>query len=88
MTKSFEKSHDKLKNETNRSIEGIEKTIDNLSSSTQKERSKLKELIDSTESNLKEQLQNQKYELSTKIKIFKDNVDDENRRNMDIFNKI
>lgn len=88
MTKALEESHNKLKSETTRSIEGIEKVISNLTSSTQNERNKLKELINSTESNLKEGLDNQKDELSTKIKILNDNVADENRRNLETINKI
>jgi chaperonin cofactor prefoldin len=80
MTKTFNESHVKLQKETERSLEVLEKKIDNLSSSTQKERTKLKELIDSTDENLHEQLSNQKDEFATKLKIMKENVADDNKK--------
>jgi len=61
-------------------LEVLEKKIDNLNSSTQRERSKLKELIDSTDENLHEQLKHQKDEFETKLKIFKENVSDDNKK--------
>ena len=83
MTKGFSESHIKLQKETERSLEVLEKKIDNLSSSTQKERTKLKELIDSTDENLHEQLSNQKDEFATKLKILKENVADDNKKMAD-----
>ncbi|SFV64378.1 hypothetical protein MNB_SV-3-1525 [hydrothermal vent metagenome] len=80
MTKSFSESHLKLQKETERSLEVLEKKIDNLSSSTQRERTKLKELIDSTDENLHEQLTNQKDEFTAKLKIMKENVADDNKK--------
>jgi len=80
MTKTFNESHVKLQKETERSLEVLEKKIDNLSSTTQRERSKLKELIDSTDDNLHEQLINQKDEFSTKLKIMKENVADDSKK--------
>jgi len=80
MSKSFQESHTKLQKETERSLEVLEKKIDNLSSSTQKERSKLKELIDTTDETLQEQILNQKDEFATKLKIMKENVADENKK--------
>jgi len=80
MTKAFNESHAKLQKETERSLEVLEKKIDNLSSTTQRERSKLKELIDSTDENLHEQLTNQKDEFTTKLKVMKENVSDDNQK--------
>ncbi len=80
ITKSFGEAHTKLKTETERSLELLEKKIDTLSSSTQKERIKLKELIDSTDENLHEQLTNQKDEFAAKLKIMRDNVTDDNTK--------
>ncbi len=80
MTKAFNESHVKLQKETERSLEVLEKKIDNLSTSTQRERAKLKELIDSTDENLHEQLINQKDEFSTKLKMMKENVADSNSK--------
>ena len=80
MTKAFGESHTKLQKETERSLEVLEKKIDNLSSATQRERTKLKELIDSTDENLHEQLMNQKDEFATKLKIMKENVADDNKK--------
>ena len=80
INKSFQESHTKLQKETERSLEVLEKKIDNLSSSTQKERSKLKDLIDTTDETLQEQLMNQKDEFTTKLKIMKENVTDENKK--------
>lgn len=80
MTKAFSESQSKLQKETERSIEVLEKKIDNLSSSTQRERTKLKELIDTTDENLHEQLTNQKDEFNTKLKIFKENVADDSKK--------
>jgi DNA repair exonuclease SbcCD ATPase subunit len=80
ITKAFNESYDKLQKETERSLEALEKKIDNLASSTQKERSKLKELIDTTDDTLHDQLNNQKDEFATKLKIMKENAVDENRK--------
>jgi len=80
MSKAFNESHSKLQKETERSLEVLEKKIDNLASSTQRERSKLKELIDTTDENLHEQLTNQKDEFNTKLKIFKENVSDDSKK--------
>jgi hypothetical protein len=80
MTKAFNESHTKLQKETERSLEVLEKKIDNLTTSTQRERTKLKELIDSTDENLHEQLINQKDEFATKFKIMKENVADDNKK--------
>ena len=90
MTKAFNASHTKLQKETERSLEVLEKKIDNLSNSTQRERTKLKELIDNTDENLHEQLTNQKDEFTTKLKIMKENVVDDNKKmaeNMDAMQK-
>ncbi len=80
MTKAFNDSHVKLQRETERSLELLEKKIDNLGSSTQKERAKLKELIDTTDESLQSQLSNQKDEFTTKLKMMKDNVADDNKK--------
>ena len=83
MTKAFNESHAKLQKETERSLELLEKKIDNLSSSSQKERAKLKELIDTTDESLQEQLTNQKDEFATKLKMMKENVADDNKKMAD-----
>jgi len=83
ITKAFNESYDKLQKETERSLEALEKKIDNLATSTQKERSKLKELIDTTDDTLHDQLNNQKDEFATKLKIMKENAADENRKMLD-----
>jgi hypothetical protein len=70
----------KLQKETERSLEVIEKKIDNLSSITQKERNKLKELIDTTDESLQDQINHQKDEFETKLKIVKENMADENQK--------
>lgn len=80
MSKAFNESHNKLQKETERSLEVLEKKIDNLAASTQRERTKLKELIDTTDENLHEQLTNQKDEFNTKLKIFKENVSDDSKK--------
>lgn len=80
LTKAFHESHVKLQKETERSLEVIEKKIDNLSSATQKERSKLKELIDTTDESLQDQINNQKDEFDAKLKIIKENISDENKK--------
>ena len=83
MTKVFTESQTKLQKETERSLEVLEKKIDNLSTSTHKERTKLKELIDTTDESLQEQLMNQKDEFAAKLKIMKENVADENKKMSD-----
>jgi len=77
---AFKESHSKLQKETGRSLEAIEQKIDNLSTATQKERMKLKELIDTTDETLQTQLQNQKNEFLTKLKIMKENMEDEDQK--------
>ena len=74
----FERSYEKIQRETERSLEALEKKIDNLSVVTQKERLKLKELIDTTDDTLHTQLENQKDELLAKMKVMKENLSDEN----------
>ncbi|SFV69012.1 hypothetical protein MNB_SV-10-1225 [hydrothermal vent metagenome] len=54
--------------------------MDNLANATQKERTKLKDLIDTTDDALSVQLQNQKDEFLTKLRIMKENMDDENQK--------
>jgi len=80
ISKAFNESQTKLQKETERSLEVLEKKIDNLSSSTQRERTKLKELIDTTDENLHEQLTNQKDEFAAKLKIMKENVADDHKK--------
>ncbi len=80
LTKQLSESYEKLRKETERSLEVVEKKIDNLELSTQKERSKLKELIDTTDESAQSQLRSQKDEFSTKLKVLKENVSDENKK--------
>lgn len=80
ITKTFSESHIKLEKETERSLEALEKKIDNLSSTTHKERVKLKELIDTTDESLQNKLANQKDEFDTKVKIMKENTSDEHQK--------
>ena len=80
ITKTLNESHTKLQKETERSLEVLEKKIDNLSSSTQRERIKLKELIDTTDENLHEQLKHQKDEFETKLRIMKENISDDTQK--------
>ena len=80
MTKNFSESQVKLQKETERSLEALEKKIDNLSTTTHKERTKLKELIDATDESLQDQLSNQKDDFTTKLKIMKENTSDEHQK--------
>jgi len=80
ITKTFSESQIKLQKETERSLEALEKKIDNLSRTTHKERTKLKELIDSTDESLQDQLSNQKDEFTVKLKIMKENTSDEHKK--------
>ena len=80
ITKTFSESQIKLQKETERSLEALEKKIDNLSGTTHKERTKLKELIDSTDESLQDQLSNQKDEFTVKLKIMKENTSDEHQK--------
>jgi len=70
----------KLQTQTERSIEALEKKIDNISTLGHRERIKLKELISATDESLQEQFSNQKDEFSTKLKIIKNSVEDDNRK--------
>ncbi len=80
MLQTFKESHTKLQRETERSLEALEQKIDNLATATQKERNKLKELIGTTDETLQTQLTNQKNEFLTKLKIMKENIEDENEK--------
>jgi vacuolar-type H+-ATPase subunit E/Vma4 len=88
MKKALNEAHTKLQKETERALEVLEKKIDNLSSSTQKERAKLKDLIDTTDETFQIQLNNQKDEFATKLKILKDNVSDEQQKLLENINNI
>jgi DNA anti-recombination protein RmuC len=80
MLQTFKEAHTKLQRETERALEALEQKIDNLSTATQKERNKLKELIDTTDETLQTQMNNQKNEFLTKLKIMKENMEDENEK--------
>jgi len=80
LLQTFKEAHQKLQKETERSLEALEQKIDNLATATQKERTKLKELIDTTDETMQTQLRNQKDEFLTKLKIIKENVEDENEK--------
>jgi len=88
ITNAFSESHIKLQKETERSLEALEKKVDNLSTSTHKERVKLKELIDTTDEGLQDQLNNQKDEFATKLKIMKENTSDEHKKISESMNSI
>ena len=77
---TFRESHSRLQKETERSLEVLEKRIDNLSSSTQKERAKYKELIEIVDDGLQNKLELQKDEFDTKLKITKETIEDENQK--------
>lgn len=70
-------------NELNDTLKVLEEKIDNLSSSTYKDKTKLKELIDTTDKSLQEQLAHQKDKFVTKLKVLKENVEDENKKMAD-----
>jgi small-conductance mechanosensitive channel len=80
MHQTFKEAHTKLQRETERALEALEQKIDNLSTMTQKERHKLKDLIDTTDETLQTQMNNQKNEFLTKLKIMKENMEDENEK--------
>jgi len=80
MTRTSEESHLKLQKETERSLDALEKKIDNLSTSTQKERNKLKELMSAADETLQDNLNNQKDEFATKLNNLKENISDENKK--------
>lgn len=80
INKVFNEAHLKLQRETDRSLEILEKKIENLSSSSLRERSKLKEIIDISDENFHEQLNNQKNEFDVKLKIIKENILDDNKK--------
>jgi len=77
--KSFNESYSKLRNETEQSIEILEKKIDNLDISSQKDRAALKELISTNEEALIEKINAQKNEFDTRIRIIKDNLSTQNQ---------
>ena len=79
-SKALEAAQSTLQKETERALEVLEKKIDNLAAATQKERLNLKELIDTTDKSLQTQLENQKDEFATKLKVFKESVADEKRK--------
>ena len=78
--KSIYDTNLKLQIQTERSIEALEKKIDNISTLAHRERVKLKELISATDESLQEQFANQKDEFATKIRIIKNSVEDDNRK--------
>ena len=80
ITRTFNDAYAKLQKETERALEALEKKTDNIAASAQKERSKLKDLIDTTDETLHDQLNNQKDEFTTKLKIMKENTADENQK--------
>jgi vacuolar-type H+-ATPase subunit E/Vma4 len=86
--KAFNEAHTKLQRETERSLEALEKKIDNLSNSTQRERAKLKDLIDTTDETLQMQLSDQKDEFTTKLRILKENVSDEQNKLVENMNSM
>lgn len=86
LLKEFTEVHAKLKKETERSLEVIEKKIDNLSHTSVKERLTLKELIDTIDKSIQDQLIVQKDEYSAKFEMIKMNASDENHKIIDDVN--
>ncbi len=80
MIKAFSRSHIKLRTETERSMEVLEKMINSFAITAQQDRIKIKEMIDSTDTNLQSQISNQKDEFLNKLRMMKDNMSDEKRR--------
>jgi len=80
LNRKLNETFKKLQKETERSLEVIENRVDNLSLSTKKERHKLKELIDTTDETIQSQLNSQKSEFSLKLKVLKENTEDENKK--------
>ncbi len=77
MERDFQEVDQKLQKETEHTFETLEKKIDNLSSISHKERSKLKEMIATNDETLQLQLETQRDEFGTKLKILKESVADE-----------
>lgn len=80
MTNTFLESHTKLQRETERGLEALERRLDNLSASTHREKVKLRELIGTTDEVLRAQINDNKDEFTTKLKVFKENAVDENQK--------
>ena len=80
ITKLLNESHSKLKKETDRSLEMLEKKIDNVSSTSNKGRINLKELIGTIDESLQGMFVDQKDEFDTKIKTIKENLSDDNQK--------
>lgn len=76
----FNESHDKLRKETERSLEVLETKIDNLVSIAQKDKTKLKNMIDTTEETLQDRLTHQQDEFNVKLKTMKENAFDEQQK--------
>lgn len=83
MTKAFNTSHVKLEKETKHSLDLLANKIDDLSLTTQRDKTKLKELIDASDKSLQEQLAHQKDKFVTKLKIIKENVENDNNKIVD-----
>jgi len=80
LSNSIETSFSQLQKESTRTMKALEEKIDNLAVSTQKERLKFKELIDSTDEAFQDQLNNQKSEWVSKLKVITENMSDENQK--------
>lgn len=63
--------------ETQRALEALDQKIDNQAETARKDRAKLKELLDSTDEALQTQVRNVKNELLNKLKISRENLEDE-----------
>lgn len=83
LLKEFTEVHAKLQKETERSLEVIEKKIDNLSHASAKERLTLKELIDTIDESMQDRLKDQKDEYSAKFEMIKMNTSDANKKIID-----
>jgi len=83
INKKFNDLYTKLQRETERSFQVLEKKLDNFIISAKRERVTLKESIDKMDESLQEQVLNQKDEFATKIKVIKENIEDNDVRIME-----
>ncbi len=83
MTTTFLESYHKLQKETERALEALERKLDNLSASSHREKVKLRELLTTTDEVLRGQINDNKDECITKLKVLKENVADENQKTIE-----
>ena len=80
MMQALDETFNAFRKKTDRSLEALEEKLDHFGATAIKERVKFKELVDATDESLQDQLNSHKEEFTSKLKLIKENMVDDNKK--------